>query len=199
MAARIGFTLFLVAGGLVVAGDYFSLPGLTNAGIIVFGLIAILRGAQFLVKGEAIEGREKVSNPNYVQRYKGFTAYLIGAALVLIGLLVLGGGVLGFTTPGGVTAVLSNIIETDRGIALLLGLAGFFVVVFGLVRTISGSATTPGTHNRVVESSIRAGGLLAMLVGLGLLALSLGYFFAPDLLRGWFTQATDFVKGFISG
>jgi len=187
MVERIGFTLFLVAGGLVVAGSYLNLPWLTNAGIIVFGLIAIFRGAQFIAKGEAIEGRTNISNPNYIQRYTGLSAYLIGGMLILIGLLVIGGGILGFTTPGGVTAALGNLIKTDMGIAFLLGLAGLFSFTFGLVRALSGSATTPGTHNRLVEGSIRFGGVVMLLVGLLLLAAAAGFLLVPGTLRGLFS------------
>lgn len=199
MFERIGFTLFLIAGGLVVAGSYFNFTWLTNAGIIVFGLLAILRGAQFLSRGEAIEGRTHISNPNYIQRYTGLSAYLIGAALILIGLLVIGGGVLGFTTPGGMTAVLSKLVESDWGIGLILGLAGIFAIVFGLVRTLSGSATTPGTYYKVVEASIRLRGVLTMLVGVMLILLSMGFIFTPDLLRDLFARAVSLVKGLIEG
>lgn len=186
MVERIGFTLFLIAGGLAVAGNYFNLPWLTDTGIIVFGLIAIFRGAQFIAKGEAIEGRTNISNPNYIQRYTGVSAYIIGGILILIGLLVIGGGLLGFTTPGGVTVALGNLIRTDFGIALLLSLAGLFTFTFGLVRTLSGSATTPGTHNQLVEAGIRFGGVVMILVGLLLLAAAAGFLLIPDMLRGLF-------------
>lgn len=191
MSDRIGFTLFLIAGGLAVAGDYMALPWLTSTGIIVFGLIAIVRGVQIISKEGATQDntkrKTKGSKTKQAQPNTGPSANLIGATLILIGLLVIIGGVVGFTTPGGINSVVNNFTESDWGIGVILGVAGLFMTAFGLERTFSGSAAKTKKHHRKVGSGSRTGGIVTVLIGLVLLALALGFFFAPGLLREWLT------------
>jgi len=191
--------LFLVAAGLAVAGDYLGIPWLTNTGIIGFGLIACVRGIQIIVKGETAEGKSrasktKASKTRNPQGYSGDSANLIGAILVLIGLLVIGNGILGLTTPDGGKAMLSKFMATDWGVTLILGLAGLFVIAFGVMHIYPRRASSPKKQKQPVDTKTRTRGLLTIFAGVILVALALGFFFAPVYFRELFSPAIEFIK-----
>lgn len=178
---KLGLALFLLAGGLALAADQFGLPHLFRVALIAFGLVACITGLRIIRRGVAIEGKTRVRDPRYIQRYTGVSATLIGAVLLLAGPIIVGLSVMDLRGGGGAESFLSGLAETSYGLALLLGIAGLVGIALGVVRLLSGSATAPGTHARPIELSIKLGGDITALVGVLLLALAAAYFFAPNL------------------
>ena len=175
---RVGFTIFLIAGGFAVVGDYFAIPWLTNAAFIVFGLIVCAAGAQMIFRGEGTEARTRVRNIRYLQQFSGISAYLMGGVILLTGLLIVVVSVVGIFTPGGTDQVLTRFAESDPGIASILSLAGSIIIVFGLMRVLSQNRASTGTYSKFVEFSSLASGIISILVGIGLVLLALGFFFS---------------------
>lgn len=196
---RVGFTIFMIAGGLVVAGNYFNLPILTYAAFVVLGLMACIGGIRVIVRGETVMGKTKISDTRKIRRYTGLSAYLIGAVIFLVGLLLIGLSAAGMLTPGGITVVLSKLVESDFGISIVLGVAGLIVIAFGIVRMRSGSGASPGAYSRLAEFGIKTGGVVSIVVGVGIILIALGFLFAPELLRDLFAQVVDFGKGLFLG
>lgn len=195
----VGFTVFLIAGGLAVAGDYFSLPLLTYAAFVVIGLLVCISGTRVVFRGEAFEGRSNVSDPRYVRRFTGVSAYLIGAVILMAGFLLIGLAVAGMFTPGGVEEFLTSLVGFDFGIGIVLLLAGMIVIAFGVVRMLSGSGASPGAYTRLAEFSIKASGVVSILLGAGMVLIALGFLLAPEVLRDLFAQVVEFGKSLLLG
>lgn len=189
---RVGFIIFLIAGCFAVAGDYFAIPWLTNAALIVFGLIACVAGFLMIFRSEAREDRTRISSTTNLRQFSGISAYLMGGVILLTGILTVMVSVAGLFTKGGTDHVLTRFAESDPGIASILTLAGCVMIVFGLMRVLSQHGASTGTVSQLVELSVKAGGIISIFAGIGLVLLAFGFLFAPDLLRNLFGQLMDF-------
>jgi len=194
---KIGFMLFLLAGALALAGEYFGLPWLFRMALVAVGLMACVGGIRSMVKGEAYEGRTQLSDPRYVRRYSGVSARLIGGGLVLAGLVIIGLALMDLFNPGGAVIVLSKLVDSRYGLAIALGLAGLLITVFGIVRILSGSGASPEAYGPTVELGIKVGGFISALVGLFILLLAAVSILSPGLLTALFERAVHLAESLL--
>jgi hypothetical protein len=194
---RLGSLLLFLTVGIVFAADYFNLPRLNLMVVIGLGLFASISGIRIVLNGETTTGRTNISNPNYIERYSGLSARLFGAILVVSGLMIIGLGTLELFRPGGAGAFIDRLVSSSFGLASVVGLAGLMTAAFGVIRILSGSATSPGTHGKLVEFSIKAGGVVTALVGLGLLFLAVWAAIAPGWLQDVARQIVSYFQNLI--
>lgn len=194
---RLGSLLIFLTVVIVLAADYFNLPGLNLIVAIGFGLAACIGGGRLVLQGEAYDGRIRINNPNYLQRYSDLSARLIGAILVISGVMIIGLGTLEVARPGGAGAFLERLASSTFGLASLVGLAGLMMAAFGVIRILSGSVTSPNTRGKLVAFSIKAGGVITTLIGLSLLFLAIWAAFAPGFLQDVARQIASYFQNLI--
>lgn len=179
---RIGLTLFLLAGGMAVAKDYFDFPWLSGLAGILFGLVAIVASIQIFSKGEAIEGKSSLSDKRYVVRFTGVSATLVAIFLLMGGLFISGLGVFNLFGNENANDLMSNSVGSPLILGIIIGLVGLMIAVYGSTRLLSGSGTTPGAYSSYIEFGFRVGGALSVLVGLAMILLALGLIIMPDTI-----------------
>lgn len=177
---------FLVAGAAVLAGEYLELPWLSGAAPVAFGVAVLAGGVRILVTGQskgAAAGMDHWYRPSkYTERHTGTPARLIGALLLIAGLLFIVMGVIALTARGGMDAFWQEFLKSPRAWGAVAGLAGIMMTLAGTVRAIAGSGAAPGAYNRVVEAEFKIGGVVTAAVGLGLLFLAAVLLMSPDYL-----------------
>lgn len=177
---RLNSLLIFLAVGLLYAGEYFNLPRLKLVVVLGFGLFACISGLRILMQDGAFEGQPWFDGENKFQQYEGVSAKLLGGILVVFGLMVIGLDLLEIFRPGGAETFLNRMASSPAGLASMLGLAGIFVIVFGVIRILSANTASFGGQNRWIELKVKAGGVVLVLIGFLLIlgsiwmALSLG-------------------------
>lgn len=192
-----GFYLFLLAGGLVVAGNHFDLPWLTAVSVLFIGIIALVGGIGIIIRGKAKLGKVRISNPNYIERYRGLSARLMGLFISFAGLVFISLAVAGLLYRGGANIFLTNLAESKYGLTLILGMAGLIGMAWGIVRFMTGTATAPGTHARHIEFSIKFRGAIITLLSLVALVLAIAEILQPGFIDGLLKQFVDWIKSLI--
>ena len=109
---------------------------------------------------------------------------MIGIVVVIGGMLFTALSVIDLTSSGGIEAFWDDFLRSPRAWGLIAGIAGLLVTLIGLVRTMAGSAAAPGAYNKVVEAEFSAGGVMAVVAGVVLLALAAALIVAPDVFQG---------------
>jgi hypothetical protein len=190
--SQLSSLLIFLAAGIVYAGEYFNLPRLKLVVVLGLGVFACINGVRILMQGEAFEGRIKVSNSNDIPRYADLSEMLIGAIQVIIGLMIIGLSLLEIFKPGGAGAFVDRLVSSTVGLASVIALAGIFMAVFGVIRILSGRATSPGTGSKLNEMGIKAGGAITALVGFSLLLLAIWLALSPSSLKDVFGRLLNF-------
>jgi hypothetical protein len=194
MSQTTGFYFFLLAGALVVAGKHFELPWLSAISVIFIGMYAIAGGIRAIIKGKAVMGRTRISNPGYIERYRGLPARLMGFIIAFAGLVFFILGIAGILYKGGANVFLGDLAGSKYGLPLMLGLAGLVGTSWGIVRFMTGTATAPGIHAGYIEFSIKLGGIIVMAISLICLVLAIWEVFQPGFIAGLFAQLAEWVK-----
>lgn len=158
--------VFLLAGGMVYLSEQFDMPFLISIAIALLGIFALLLGADTF-----IQGRIQLFDRLYSRReqYSGLSARLLGVIIFLFGagLLLYSGW--DWVQPGKAGEFLAGLIESNRGWGVLLIVFGFFTLLFGVIRLISGSAHTPEQRSAWVDFGFRIQGLIGSVIGILLL------------------------------
>lgn len=163
---KLAVPVILVSGGLVYLSEQFRLPLLIPIAFTIFGVFAILLGMDTFVHGRIEMFDRLYSRREY---YSGISARLLGVIIFLFGAGILVYVVLGFLQPGMANDFLTGLVETKHGWGILLVVFGFFILLFGLIRLISGSAHSPEQRNQLVDLRFRIQGLIGFIIGVLLL------------------------------
>jgi hypothetical protein len=170
---RLVSLLILLAVGLLYAGEYFNLPRIKLLVVLGFGLFTCFRGIRFLLPNDALIGQAWLNKSNDDLQYDGLAAKLMGGILVVCGLWIVGLDLLVSSSPAGLASV--------------VGLAGIFMIVFGVIRILSASKPSHDSQTRWIELKAKAGGTILALVGLILIFGSIWSAFSP----GWLQTALE--------
>lgn len=171
---KLAVPLIFIAGGMVYLAEKFELPFLTIQAIAIFGAFALLLGADTI-----IQGRLQLFDRLYTRKenYLGLSARLLGVIIFLFGVGILLYTISEWTQPGKANEFLKALVETDHGWGVLLVTFGFFTLLFGIVRLISGSAHSPEQRSQLVDLGFRFLGLMGTFVGIVLLTAGLWLLF----------------------
>jgi hypothetical protein len=184
---RLVSLLILLAVGLLYAGEYFNLPRIKLLVVLGFGLFTCFRGIRFLLPNDALIGQAWLNKSNDDLQYDGLAAKLMGGILVVCGLWIVGLDLLEIFSPGSAGAFLNRLSSSPAGLASLVGLAGIFMIVFGVIRIISASKPSHDSQTRWIELKAKASGTILALVGLILIFGSIWSAFSP----GWLQTALE--------
>lgn len=144
------------------------------------------------MQDETFESRIRMNNSNDNQWYAGLSAMLIGAAQMVIGLMIVGLTLLEIFKPGGASAFVDRLVSSTAGLASVIALVGIFMAVFGVIRILSGSATSSGTHRKLIDLGIKTGGAITAMVGFGLILLAIWLALSPGSLKDVFGRLLNF-------
>lgn len=159
---RLAVPVIVVAGGLAYLAEKFALPGMIPIAIAFLGAFALLLGVDTV-----IHGRIQLFDRLYSRRehYSGLSARLLGSILSIFGAGLILYAASEWLQPGEAGPFLEGLVRTDRGWGILLITFGFFALLFGLIRVISGSAHGPEQHSAWVDIGFRIQGLVGCVVG----------------------------------
>ncbi len=194
---RIESFLFLSAGGCALIADWLDMPWLFRVALINVGLVGIVGGIKAWSTRTAVEGRVLLSDPRYVRRFTGLPARLISAGLIVAGVILITLSIIDLARPGNAGIFMSHLLDSRYGIALILAVAGFMGVAFGIVRVIAGTGASPGAWARHIELGYRIWGASATVLGLAALAGAVLIIFAPELLGQLRIQARALIEGLL--
>ena len=179
MSGRLYSLLIFLSAGILYAGEYFNLPRLKLIVVLGFGVITCISGLRMLIPRETFEGPTWLKYPNNFQQYEGLSAKLMGGILLVCGLMIVGLDVLEIFKPGGAEAFLNRMVSSQSGLASVIGLAGIFTIVFGVIRILSASTASPSGGNKWIELKAKLGGAILALVGLSLILVSIWMAVSP--------------------
>ena len=163
---RLSSLLIFLSAGILYAGEYFNLPRLKLVVLLGFGLFACLRGIRFLLPNDTSSEQTWLNKSNDNLQYDGLAAKLMGGILLVFGLMIVGLVLLEIFKPGEADAFLERLVNSSSGLASLIGLAGIFMIVFGVIRILSANAASSNGQNQWIEFKTKAGGVILALVGL---------------------------------
>jgi hypothetical protein len=164
---KAGVLVLVGLGALVLLSEYLGMPRLMPLALALLGLVAVFTGVDTAFRGSLTAFDRHSSRREY---YTGLPAYLIAAAILLIGAALVLFSVWDFMQPGAVRSFLEGLWDTNRGRGMLLMTAGVFPFLFGLVRVLAGSAYRQDQRSKLVDFGFRLGGVAGMAVGLLLMA-----------------------------
>jgi len=176
---RLGSLLIFLSAGILYAAEYFNLPRLNLVVVLGFGLFACINGLKMLRQEETFESRTGLYDLNKFQQYEGLSANLMGGILVVFGLMIVGLDLLEIFKPGGAGAFLNRLASSPSGLASVIGLAGIFMIVFGVIRILSANASSTRGQNKWMEFKAKAGGAVLVLIGLILILGSIWMALSP--------------------
>lgn len=142
----------------------------------IFGLFAAVLGAETLM-----HGRIQLLDRHYSRReyYSGLSARLLGLIILLFGAGILFHTIVEWMIPGLANAFLEGLVDTNRGRGVLCIVFGFFILLFGLIRLISGSAHSPELRSGWVDLGFRLRGLFEGVIGILLSAVGVWLILMP--------------------
>lgn len=170
---KLAIPVIFIAGGMAYLSKRFDMPFLVPIAIAVFGVFALLLGADTLIQGQI-----QLFNRLYNRReyYVGISARLLGIIILLSGAGSIAFVVWDWFTPADAGQLLGEFVKSKRGLGVFLLVFGFFTMLFGLIRLISGSAHSPEERNAWTDLDFRLHGLLNLIVG-ALLFIAGGWLF----------------------
>lgn len=162
LADKLAIPAIIIAGGMVYVAEEFNLPYLIPLGMGLFGLFGVILGIETFASGKIEMFNRLYSRREY---FSGVPARLFGVMIFLFGAGVTLYAFLEWMSPGTAGEHLAGLVKSTRGWGILLITFGFFVLLFGLIRLIAGSAHLPEERSGVVDLSYRARGLVNIVVG----------------------------------
>ena len=142
-------------------------------------------------------GKVRISNPDYIERYRGLPARLLGMVIMFAGLIFITLSIAGILYKDGASTFLNDLVDTKYGGPLILGLAGFIGAIWGIVRFMTGTATAPGTHARHIEFGIKLQGAITTILGIIAFALAVAEFIQPGFIKGLISHFQKVILGYI--
>jgi hypothetical protein len=185
--------LFAAACLLAIGGQRLQQPSLIMLAVMVFGVLAVVLGAEVFVKRRASFLSRRAGHVTGSEQYSGVAAQIWGIFFVLAGVLCILAAIAGLLMPDRAQAVIEQALETPAGWGMLAVVAGTFLGLYGLTRVLAGgAATVRGLTERLRDTGYRLFGALCLLVGLGIVALGLMLILSPEMLaeplRRWLPQ-----------
>lgn len=165
---KLAVPIIILAGGLAYLSEYLHRPNLIPLAVGIFGVFAILLGADTF-----IQGKIQLFDRLYSRRehYSGLPARLLGIIFFLFGTGIVGYSIMEWLQPGKVGEFLVSLVGSSQGWGILLIAFGFFTLLFGVIRMIAGSAHGQEERRALVDFWFRFWGLIGTVVGILLLIL----------------------------
>jgi len=187
---------------LIVAGLVIAYIGIKDQNPIIIGLVISGAGAYSIFAGiqMIISKRAEVptgSSTGPVERHLGLTAQLWGFLYILFGaiaiLIALAMSVFRETS----TVWVERFLSTLSGFGVLMVVAGGSILVFGIMRLISGNA--PYIETKLVPFERIMGGIYFSLLGAGVFAIGLWLLLSPSTLKAVFNYLVSLIGKLIAG
>lgn len=167
IADKLAVPVILIAGGMVYLAEQFNKPQLIPIALGIFGVFALILGTETFIQGKIL-----LFNRLYSRRehYSGPPARLLGVIIFLFGAGILTYTAWDWLQPGQAGEFLAGLMGSNRGRGVLLITFGFFTLLFGLIRLISGSAHSEEQRQALVDAGYRIRGSVNIVIGALLMA-----------------------------
>lgn len=171
---KVSVPIIVLAGLLAYLADRYQMPILVPVALALLGLFALWLGVDTFVRGEI-----RMYSRFYVRRefYSGLPARLLATIIFLFGLGLTVYAVWEWLQPGAMAGLLVPLVKTLPGLGIFLAVIGFFTLLFGLIRLITGSAWQQRDRTPLDEAGFRLRGLFGLAVGTLLLVLGVWLIF----------------------
>lgn len=113
------------------------------------------------------------------EHYSGLSARLLGLINLLFGAGILFHTIVEWMILSLANAFPEGLVDTNRGRGVLCLVFGFFILLFGLIRLISGSAHSPELRSGWVDLGFRLRGLFGGVIGILLSAVGVWLILMP--------------------
>jgi hypothetical protein len=189
-------TLFLLAGALAYAGDYFSLPFLSDLALLCFGLLLALFGAATMAGNLWMFRFENWESSNLVRTYRAVIDELWGVIFGTAGLLMVGATFVKWLVPGAAKSIWEDLLTNTTAIGLVLAFAGLMAILTGVVRVLSGGRGNEARPIRGLTDLLdRLAGFAYVLFGLALSAGGLFLLLAPGFRAQMIEELMALLRG----
>jgi hypothetical protein len=152
----------VVGGGLAWLSEERDLPFLIPIIFALVGGIALWLGVDTIRQGQ-IQLFDRFHSRKEI--YAGLSARLLGIIIFLFGAGLTYYAVWEWMQPGEAGNFLVGLAGLSLGWGILLAVFGFFTLLFGLIRLISGSAHPQEQRSALIDFGFRMQGLIGTFVG----------------------------------
>jgi len=162
--------VIVVSGGMTYLAEQYQLPFLISPALVIFGLFALWVGVDTFIHDEI-----RLYNSLYSRRenYSGMPARLLGVIIFLFGAGVTLFAVWEWIQPSEAANIVKELVESSQSWGILIVTFGFFILLFGLVRLMAGSAHDEEHRNALVDFGFHARGFIGTVVGIFLFIVGL--------------------------
>ena len=188
--------LFAVGGGLVYLGEDWGIPGATEIGIAILGVLIVAAGLDVIIKRLGIFRIEGWSRAEMVETYRGLAELLWGFIFVCIGLVIMSVVVMNRLAPTSSGTLWGDMLISPVGIGVILSGAGALMLINGMIRALAGSGrVVRGRLGGVPYVLDRIAGAVIFLVGAATSAVGLLLLTAPGVVTSALERARQFIQG----
>jgi hypothetical protein len=162
---------------MIYLGSKVDLAFATNLGIVFFGLVFTIQGAQM------IASQSQAVPANIRQQMRVWGGRIYGSIFFAIGGLILLAAAANFFLPGGLQGYIDRMLNRPYGWGLVLGVIGGFSIAYGTT-LLFGKADAQWKGCSAIFENLRQlfFGALLLISGLILGLVGLGLIIAPDLM-----------------
>ncbi len=173
--------LFALGGGLLYLGQDWGVPGATEIGIGLMGVLLVAVGIDIGLRRLAVF--KAGGSADVVGAYRGALELLWGAILVCLGSLIIAVVAMTRLVPGGVGNFWRDVLLSTTGIGVMLSVVGLMLMLNGLIRALAGSGgVNPGQSRRLTGALDRLAGAATLGFGALLSVIGLALLVAPGFM-----------------
>ena len=183
--------IWLIAAGLVIAyiGIKYQNPIIIGLAIGGAGVYSIFAGFQMIISKRAEVPTGSITGP--VERHTGLTAQLWGFLYIFFGAIAILIA-LGMSVPGETSkAWVEGFFAKPAGMGWFMIAAGGMILLFGIIRLISGNA--PYTETKLIPFERVIGGIYFLILGFAILGAGLWLIVSPSTLKALFEYLVSLI------
>lgn len=190
--------IWLIGAGLVIA--YI---GIKNENPVVIGMLiggaglyGIFSGIQMIISKRA-DIPTSGGGSAHIERHKGLSAQIWGILFVVFGVLIVFIALAMTVFQDSSRSWIENFFSASTGFGWFMAIAGTVLLLFGIMRLISGN--TPYAETKLIPFERVMGGFYFLLIGLGLIGIGVWLIVSPSTLKALIYDLVSLLGKLISG
>lgn len=186
--------IWLIGAGLVIAyiGIKYENPVVIGLLLGGSGLYGIFSGIQMIISKRA-DIPTSGGGSAHVEHHKGLSAQIWGILFVVFGVLIVFIALAMTVYQDSSRSWIENFFSASTGFGWFMTVAGTILLLFGVMRLISGNA--PYTETKLIPFERVMGGVYFLLIGLGLIGIGLWLILSPSTLRAFINNLVSLIPG----
>lgn len=186
--------IWLIGMGLVVAYVGVKYENLVVIGLLLggIGIYGIFSGIQMIITKRA-EIPTSSSTSAHVEQHKGTSAQVWGILFIIFGVLIVLMALAMTVFRDSSQTWIENFFSTSSGFGWFLAVAGGVILLFGIMRLVSGNA--PYAETKLIPFERVMGGLYFLFIGLGLIVIGAWLIVSPSTLKSLIDDLVSLISG----